>query len=74
MKKTFDPSQPLHPDATQIQLSLQGLLPANHIVLDLGAQKRHEALAKMVTLAQSQGSITDRDSLLIALAERELKG
>jgi len=71
MKKLFDPSQPLHPDPSQTNISLKELLPAEHIKLDLNATKRHVALSEMANLAFSQKAVSDRDSLLIALAERE---
>lgn len=71
MKKTFDPSQPLHPDPEIVHISLRELMPLEHIKLEMKASKRHEALSQMATLAHSMGTVTDRDSLLIALAERE---
>jgi len=71
MKKTFDPSEPLHPDPSSIQLSLKELMPSDHIKLTVNALKRHEILGEMATLAMTQGAVSDRDTLLIALAERE---
>jgi len=71
VKKIFDSSQPLHPDPAQLKIGLKDLLIADHILLELKAQKRHEALSEMASLALSKGTVTEKDTLLIGLAERE---
>lgn len=71
MKKTFDPTQPLHPKPAQKEIGLKDLMPQSHIALKLKATKRHEVLSEMADLALSQGVAKDKNTLLIGLAERE---
>lgn len=70
MKKTFDPNEPIHPQNERI-LSLRELLPAANIKLQLEARDKNAVLAEMAGYAHFLGTVLDRDSLLIALVERE---
>lgn len=71
MKKIFDSSQPLHPEPKQLEVGLKDLMPLNNIILELKSTKRHEVLSEMADLALSQGTVSDKNTLLIGLAERE---
>ncbi len=71
MKKIFDSSQPIHPDPKQLEIGLKDLMPADHILLETKATKRHEILSEMADLAVSKGVVSDKDTLLFGLAERE---
>lgn len=70
MKKTFDPSEPLHPQSER-PLTLRELLPAAHIKRQLESKEKHEVLSEMSDYAFFLGTVVDRDALLIALVERE---
>src|SRR5438477_193035 len=70
MKKIIDPSEPLHPQSEK-PLTLRELMPAANIKLQLESKEKNEILSEMADYAFFLGTVVDRDTLLIALVERE---